>query len=66
MNFETSENLKMIAETARDFAEKIFALTLWTGMNLSIFQKTYFISLVKWALWELLSLKNMEVRTFLR
>ncbi len=44
MNFETSENLKMIAETARDFAEKISDPILWTGMNPSIFLKIYFIS----------------------
>ena len=39
MNFEISENLKMIAETARDFAEKIFAHILWIGMNHNIFQR---------------------------
>jgi hypothetical protein len=32
------DNLKMIAETAKDFAEKIFAPTLWIGMRARLFQ----------------------------
>lgn len=65
MNFRISENLKMIAETARDFAEKNIRPHIMDWDESQHFPKIYFTSLVKWALWELLSRKNTEAQGFL-
>ena len=41
MNFQFSEELELIAASARDFASSTFDHTLWSGMNRNIFQKMF-------------------------
>jgi alkylation response protein AidB-like acyl-CoA dehydrogenase len=53
MNSDTLDNIKMIAETARDFAEKNIRPHIMEWDESQTFPKELFHQLAKWVSWEL-------------